>query len=60
MADVVPYPVVITVGIEDDRPLTVLRFQAVGIELGLLLAYAWVLAWLGVLRSLPQPRRRGK
>jgi hypothetical protein len=47
--------VVITVGIEDDRPLTVLRLQAVGIELGLLPAYAWVLAWLGVLRSLPQP-----
>lgn len=44
MAGIVPNPVIITVGIEDYRPLPVLRLQTVGIELGLLLADTWVLA----------------
>jgi len=42
-AAVVPDPVLIAVGVEDHRPLAVTRLQAVGIELGLLLARAGVL-----------------
>src|SRR5262249_10345878 len=41
---VVPNPVVVAIGVEDDRPLPVLLLQAVGVELGLLLAGARVLA----------------
>ena len=37
VAGVVPDPVLVAVGVEDDRALAVLRFQAVGVELGLLL-----------------------
>ena len=37
IAGVVPQPVLVAIGIEDDRALAVLGFQAVGIELGLLL-----------------------
>jgi hypothetical protein len=44
MPPVVPDPVVVAVRVEDDRPLPVLLLQAVGIELGLLLAGARVLA----------------
>ena len=44
IARVVPNPVLVAVGVEDDRPLAVLRLKAVGIELGLLLADARVLA----------------
>ena len=44
MARVVPNPMLVAVGVEDDRPLAVLLLQAIGIELGLLLADARVLA----------------
>ena len=37
--NVVPDPVLIAVGAEDHRPLAVLGFQAIGIQLGLLLAH---------------------
>jgi len=41
---VVPDPVLVAVGVEDDRALAVLLLQTIGVELGLLLADAWVLA----------------
>jgi hypothetical protein len=44
MPGVVPNPVIVAVAVEDDRALAVLRLQAVGLELGLLLADARVLA----------------
>ena len=42
IARVVPEPVLVAVGVEDHRPLAELLFQAVGVELGLLLADARV------------------
>ena len=54
VARVVPNPVLVTVGIEDHRPLAVTRFQAVGVKLGLLLALPRILA--GAL-GLHQPER---
>ena len=41
---IVPHPVLVTVGIENYRTLTILRLQAISVQLGLLLAHRGVLA----------------
>ncbi|EKD97990.1 MAG: hypothetical protein ACD_23C00639G0001 [uncultured bacterium] len=44
VAGIVPNPVLVAVGVKDDGALAILGLQAVGIQLGLLLAHCGVLA----------------